>query len=871
MKKRFQIGGVGSDCEGGSGGPPLLSPAEAASRRFHFGQITRCLAPAFLLFPCVSTAFSGELATNRPDSRETSVPWIQAPLGRLPGVDELPVQKELPDVLVANDGARVTTLGQWKQRRVEMRRILEYYAVGQMPPAPGNVTGTETKSATVLNGTVRYRLVHLTFGPRSELSLNIGIFTPAKGALFPAIIYQGGPPPDAPLLPRLPLGPGQGRGVDALLPATPTNRPAPAAGPEAAFTRPTTAEAVAERFAQVFHRGYALVIYNNNDCAEDTTLREPNGSWAFRTTRFFPAYPGYDWGVLAAWAWGASRIADYLQTDPWIDGTKLIITGASRAGKSSMIAAAFDDRLMGAPVVTGGGGIGAYRIAGARGSESLEAMLKKYPNWFSPNLHPFWGQREKLPFDEHWFLALCAPRPFIALEGDADRISLPEAVRASIEGAKPAYDLYGMPDRLGVHYSHHAHAFTEEDWTALMDFADRYLIAGATSARIANVRDYGAKGDGATIDTQALQRALDARAVDGGGEVVVPAGRYLIGSIQIGTHTLLRLEAGAVLVGSPHLSDYPLTDVRWEGRGELGRRGLIYAAESDHVGIVGPGRIEGAPWGTNAPDGTRNPVVLEAVSCHDVRWNNLTIVQGRHWATHPLYCSNVEIRGLSITSGRDGIDVDSCRDVRISDCDIHSGDDSISLKSGRGLDGARLGRPCENIVIDGCTLADRNFASIGIGSETSGGVRNVRIAHCTLQARTAAIYLKSRIGRAGSDDHIWADDLDVKAGELLRINLATAGNKSTVDDPVDGPAGIPGASDIQVSNARAAVNALVVGTQIPMEKPLRGLVLRHITGSAKTGIHLANMTDVQITDVHVSGLTEPLLSLHEVTRIENQQ
>jgi hypothetical protein len=88
-----------------------------------------------------------------------------------------------------------------------------------------------------------------------------------------------------------------------------------------------------------------------------------------------------------------------------------------------MIAAAFDDRLMGAPVVTGGGGVGAYRFAGPRGSETLDIMQKKYPNWFSPNLHQFWGQREKLPFDQHWFLALAAPRPFIALEGDTDRIS----------------------------------------------------------------------------------------------------------------------------------------------------------------------------------------------------------------------------------------------------------------------------------------------------------------------------------------------------------------------------------------------------------------------------------------------------------------
>ena len=140
-----------------------------------------------------------------------------------------------------------------------------------------------------------------------------------------------------------------------------------------------------------------------------------------------------------------------------------------------MIAAAFDDRLMGAPVVTGGGGVGAYRFAGPRGSETLDIMQKKYPNWFSPNLHPFWGQQEKLPFDQHWFLALAAPRPFIALEGDTDTISLPEAVRQSILGARPAYALLAAPDRLGVNFARHGHAFTAEDWTAMLDFFDKHL------------------------------------------------------------------------------------------------------------------------------------------------------------------------------------------------------------------------------------------------------------------------------------------------------------------------------------------------------------------------------------------------------------
>ena len=125
----------------------------------------------------------------------------------------------------------------------------------------------------------------------------------------------------------------QGKGEDVLLMVGPAALAAPAAGsdavpaipnPRGGRGGPVTAQSLASQHADVFRRGYALATFNVNDCAEDTTLRNADGSWAFRNSRFFPAYPGYDWGVLAGWAWGASRVADYLETDSAIDKTKLI-------------------------------------------------------------------------------------------------------------------------------------------------------------------------------------------------------------------------------------------------------------------------------------------------------------------------------------------------------------------------------------------------------------------------------------------------------------------------------------------------------------------------------------------------------------------
>ncbi len=389
--------------------------------------------------------------------------------------------------------------------------------------------------------------------------------------------------------------------------------------------------------------------------------------------------------------------------------------------------------------------------------------------------------------------------------------------------------------------------------------------APAVAKSTYNVRAFGAVGDGATKDTAAFQKALDICAVNGGGDVLVPAGTYLIGSIQLGNRTYVRLEPDATLRGSPDLADYPVIDVRWEGRWQQGRRGLIYAANVDHTGIVGPGRIAGVPGGTNGPDGLRNPVVLEPISCTDVRWEGFSVVQGGNWATHPTYCTGMVIKNVGITGDRDGIDVDSCKNVRIEGCTVTTGDDSISLKSGRGMDGARLGKPCENILITGCTLTDRTFACLGIGSETSGGVRNVRMEHCKLSAlRSQAIYLKTRIGRAGGNENISGDDLEVAALTFLRINLTSGGNTSTADDPVEGLVGYPFARHLAFSNVRVSCTTLVQATQVSALQPVQGLSLVNLTGTCTSGITLANMTGVELRGIRLTGLTGPLLGIVNV-------
>ena len=396
-----------------------------------------------------------------------SIPQNKPAKGMFPDVNDLPVRKEMPEVMTMNDGTKVTTVEQWRQRREEMKQILEYYELGHAPPPPGNVTGQDIKSLTLLDGTVKYRLVHLKFGPEEKLGFDIAIFTPAKGGPFPTIIN-----------PSFFSTPGvavTNQSVAAI-----TNQPivtatntatTNSARPRFHFGAPVDPERAAQGFSNQLSRGYALVTYRYTQCGEDNAN--------FRSSSFYPAYPDYDWGVLLGWAWGLSRVVDYLETQPFVDTNKLIALGHSRLGKLTMVATAFDERIsLGAPAGSSGAGTGAYRFCGPGrgGKEGIEDMTRKFPYYFVPRLKEFTGQMEKLPFDAHWFIALTAPRPWISVEGTDDQNCVPHAVKQSVLAAQPVYAFLDVSvDRVGVNYEPHRHGLTADDWTAALDFADQQL------------------------------------------------------------------------------------------------------------------------------------------------------------------------------------------------------------------------------------------------------------------------------------------------------------------------------------------------------------------------------------------------------------
>ncbi len=354
-------------------------------------------------------------------------------------VAQLPIIEEMPDPLTMNDGTPVTTAEQWAIRRQEMIRILEDYEYGHMPPPPGNVqaaTITPTRAITVTGGLeAEYRMLRLAFGPEESLGFDLGIFTPSSS--------DAGAPEPYPILIALTYGATQNSLMDA---------------------------------SAALSRGYAVATVPYQQLGADSA--------DYASSAFFPAYPEYDWRDISAWAWGISRAVDYLVSDPALDPNKIMITGVSRLGQAVLVAGAFDERIaLSAPVA---GGM-AFRFSGREMGEGLgqgiTEIVDQNTYWFGPRFPEFRNQTERLPCDQHWLPALTAPRLFIMSNSLQDEYGRAYAAVQTYLGAKPVYQFLGVEDSLGQFFREGGHGCTSEDWSAILDFADQYLLEKGGSRR----------------------------------------------------------------------------------------------------------------------------------------------------------------------------------------------------------------------------------------------------------------------------------------------------------------------------------------------------------------------------------------------------
>ena len=239
---------------------------------------------------------------------------------------------------------------------------------------------------------------------------------------------------------------------------------------------------------------------------------------------------------------------------------------------------------------------------------------------------------------------------------------------------------------------------------------------------------------GTTLSTAAIQKAIDACAAAGGGTVRLAGGRFLSGTISLRSHVTLEVAAGATLLGSTHVADYPTHTPRIRSYSDnYVNKSLIAGENLEDIGLVGRGVIDGQGsgfrWSRRMPPYEKDrPYVIRLVNCKDVRVEGLRLQDSAMWMQHYLGCQRVTVRGIHVWNYRnqcnDGIDLDGCQDCIVSGCVFESDDDGITLKS-------TFERPSQNIVIGDC-IARSHCNAIKMGTESSGGFKNISIANCVV-------------------------------------------------------------------------------------------------------------------------------------------
>jgi polygalacturonase len=266
-------------------------------------------------------------------------------------------------------------------------------------------------------------------------------------------------------------------------------------------------------------------------------------------------------------------------------------------------------------------------------------------------------------------------------------------------------------------------------------------IYARSNPLVFNILDYKAKGDGITLNTKSIQAAIDACSKSGGGTVWFPAGRFVSGTIYLKSHVTIYLDAGAVLTGSKNLHDYPVTVSKIRSYTDnYTDKSLIYGEDLEQIAITGQGTIDGngASFEINGPYKNR-PYLIRIINCRKVQVLNVSIINSPMWVQHYLACNDVTIIGITVNSrvnnNNDGIDIDGCENVRISDCNIISGDDAIVLKS-------TMGKSCRSVTITNCILSSYSNA-FKLGTETNGAFQDIVFSNCTIyDTHMAAITLQ---------------------------------------------------------------------------------------------------------------------------------
>ncbi len=426
-----------------------------------------------------------------------------------------------------------------------------------------------------------------------------------------------------------------------------------------------------------------------------------------------------------------------------------------------------------------------------------------------------------------------------------------------------------------------------------------YPAANPTRANhILNVLDFGAVPDGRTLTTSAIQAAVDGCANAGGGRVVIPPGRYLTGPIFLKSNLEVEILAGATLLGSTKFSDYPTMQGWWEGVERKIYASMFTGVGLENVSIYGRGVLDGQgaiwleAWGKTEelrkklgivgrepenPPGSPlpwpRPRMINLYRCRNLLISGLTIKESPSWTVHPVLCEDVCIEGLTILNpahswNTDGIDPESCRNVRISNCYISTGDDCIMLKSGYRYVPGKSFVPCENIAVTNCVFHDGG-CGVGIGSETAGGVRNLVISNCVCDGTDCGLYFRTARGRGNVVENVSATNFIMR--RILDTGLVIGMFYEDEDRNTARPVneGTPTfrdfyCSDILVDGAKRAV--VIEG--LP-ENPMHRVSLENIfVKAAQQGVSSYQVRGLSLSNMVVNAESGPSVACRNVRDVE---
>jgi polygalacturonase len=443
---------------------------------------------------------------------------------------------------------------------------------------------------------------------------------------------------------------------------------------------------------------------------------------------------------------------------------------------------------------------------------------------------------------------------------------------------------------------------------------------------IPNVRlsllDFGAIGDGTTMNTQAFEEAIAALSTKGGGELDVPPGIWLTGPIKLQSHINLHLERGALIQFSGDFNLYSLVVINMKGEKEVDSTSPISGENLEDIAITGEGIIDGGgdawrpvkkdkltegdwkalvasggvldarrtTWwpGKSAMDGEKivtslrkvnslnlqdyepvhqflRPKMVRLIGCKRVLLQGVTFGNPPNWTLNPALCEDVSILNIAVHSSyaaqnSDALDLESCRHVIIQDSTFDTGDDGICLKSGKDAAGRRIGVPDEDVWIEGCTVYHAHGGFV-IGSETSGGMRNIYVDNCTFIGTDNGLRFKSVRGRGGVVENIFISNVRMK--NILQnaidfemyyfMNGGSPEMTGTNLPPVD--EGTPQFRDIHFKNiiCLGAQKAMVL-EGLP-EMPIRNFDFENVSLSAQSGAFITDAEGVYFDNVHIDSRT----------------